>query len=172
MDFASTPGSALIPAWLALEFGARANVQNPPDMYSPDPVDAFVEGREETWDPINWDAAIYTSPATAYRVHVVASTNGNQGRVDGVNSYLAADAAASDVTISVASTGALWRTGAVSFDIECSGERMTVTNISGGSSPQTFTVTRAVNGVSKALPSMTGSIPTKVHLWRPGVYAL
>jgi hypothetical protein len=38
----------------------------------------------------------------------------------------------------------------VPFDVIMSGERITVTAISGSSSPQTFTITRAVNGVSKA----------------------
>lgn len=36
------------------------------------------------------------------------------------------------------------------FDIRVGGEVMTVTSISDGSSPQTFTVTRAVNGITKA----------------------
>jgi len=49
---------------------------------------------------------------------------------------------------------------------------MTVTNIAGGSSPQTFTVTRAVNGITKAQPATVGGIATKVSLWKPGVYAL
>jgi hypothetical protein len=170
INFASTGGRTLIPSWLALPFGARANVLNPPDLYTPDAVDAFIEGREERWDPINWDVGIFTTPAAPYEVHVVAAT-GNRGRVDG-NSTLAADATAGATTISVSSPGALWRTGAVSFDLEVAGERMTVTNIAGGSSPQTFTVTRAINGVAKAQPAVVGSVATRVRLWKPGVYAL
>jgi hypothetical protein len=53
----------------------------------------------------------------------------------------------------------------VNFDITVGGERMTVTNIAGGSSPQTFTVTRSVNGVSK-----THLVNTPVRLFQPGVY--
>jgi hypothetical protein len=46
----------------------------------------------------------------------------------------------------------LWTTSAgdFPFDVVVSGERMTVTNITGASSPQTFTITRSVNGVVKA----------------------
>lgn len=167
INFASAGGRTLIPDWMALSFGPRINVNNPPDMYSPDPVDAFVEGREEKWDPVNWDAAIFTTPARPYDIHVVGDTTDNRGRVDAANSTVSVDATAGATTISVASTGALWRTGAVNFDIGVGGERMTVTDISGGSSPQTFTVTRSVNGVSKA--QTAGSA---VRLWRSGVYAL
>jgi hypothetical protein len=53
------------------------------------------------------------------------------------------------------------------MDIEVGGERMTVTAISGSSSPQTFTVARGVNGVVKSHSSAAA-----VELWRPGVWAL
>jgi hypothetical protein len=52
------------------------------------------------------------------------------------------------------------------FDVMCAGERMTVTDVSGTSSPQTFTVTRAVNGVSKTLP-----VGQPVTLFDQTVYA-
>ena len=44
---------------------------------------------------------------------------------------------------------------------------MTVSNITGGSSPQTFTVTRSVNGVVK---SQTPG--TDVRLWQPSYVSL
>ena len=47
------------------------------------------------------------------------------------------------------------------------GERVTVTNITGASSPQTFTVTRSVNGVVKAHTS-----GTDVRLWDTPRWAL
>ena len=49
----------------------------------------------------------------------------------------------------------LWTTSAgdFPFDINIGGEQITVTNITGASSPQTFTVTRSVNGVVKAQSS-------------------
>ena len=62
------------------------------------------------------------------------------------------------------STGPVWTTNAghVPFDINIGGERMTVTAISGATSPQTFTVTRAVNGVEKH-----HSAGASVRLWQP-----
>ena len=46
----------------------------------------------------------------------------------------------------------LWSTagGDVPFGIGVNGEQMTVTAVSGSSSPQDFTVTRSVNGVTLA----------------------
>jgi hypothetical protein len=170
LNFARQPG--LIDTWTSLSQGARITVANPLPQMPPDGLDLIVEGYSERWDPYLWTASMNCSPASAYRVNVVASTDGNLGRVDAANSYLSADATAGATTISVASPGALWRTGTVNFDIAVGGERMTVTNISGGSSPQTFTVTRAVNGIAKAQPATVGGFPTKVGLWKPGVYAL
>jgi hypothetical protein len=77
-----------------------------------------------------------------------------------------------ETTIKVAtttSTSPLWTTAAgdFPFDINVGGERMTVTNITGGSSPQTFTVTRSVNGVVKAQTS-----GTDVRLFQPAILSL
>lgn len=79
--------------------------------------------------------------------------------------------------VSVASTNTLlplWTTaaGAFPFDIAVSpqgsgGERMTVVTISGGASPQSFTVARGVNGVATTLPA-----GRDVRLWQPSVVSL
>jgi hypothetical protein len=53
------------------------------------------------------------------------------------------------------------------FDVRIGGEVLTVTRVAGGTSPQTFTVTRSVNGVVKAQP--TG---TNVELAHPSYFAL
>ena len=44
---------------------------------------------------------------------------------------------------------------------------MTVTNITGSSSPQTFTVIRSVNGVAKAQTA-----GTDVRLWQPMILSM
>lgn len=57
-----------------------------------------------------------------------------------------------DTTLNVATTlGPIWTTTPAEFpfDVVCGGERMTVTTITGTTSPQTFTVIRSVNGVVK-----------------------
>jgi hypothetical protein len=67
------------------------------------------------------------------------------------------------------SSSPLWTTGAADFpfDITVGGERMTVTSISGSSSPQTFTVARAVNAVAKAQ-----TVGTDVRLFQPMILSL
>ncbi|MGE5827714.1 MAG: hypothetical protein ACM30G_05030 [Micromonosporaceae bacterium] len=156
----------LIDPWTALPFGARMTAANPPDGVAPDTIDAFIEGYAERFDPYSWRAAVTTTPATINEVYQVEGS-GNRGRVDAGASTLAADVSDVATSLSVASTGAIWVQGAVSFDIFVAGERMTVTNISGASSPQTFTVTRSVNGVVK-----TQNTGAAVRLWRPGAVAL
>jgi len=74
-------------------------------------------------------------------------------------SQLAAGIDADDLTLSVAVTaGPLWTTDTneMPIVIDVGGEHMTVTAISGASSPQTFTISaRSVNGVTKAHASGT-----------------
>lgn len=77
-------------------------------------------------------------------------------RADTDGSELAAGIDADDTSLSATVTdGPLWVTSATfpqefPFTVRVGGEDMTVTAISGTSSPQTFTVTRSANGVVKA----------------------
>ena len=97
--------------------------------------------------------------------------------LDGVNSWLdpgtastlSSSATSGATSISVATTGFLWSTSGSDYPegIMVAGEEMTVTAVSGASSPQTFTVTRSVNGVVKAQAS-----GAQVDLKRPGVIGL
>lgn len=73
-------------------------------------------------------------------------------------------------SLSVATTlGPLWTTTPAQMPIHLNvdGEKVTATAISGATSPQTFTVTRAVNGVQKA-----HSVGASVSLWDPARRAL
>lgn len=75
------------------------------------------------------------------------------GRLDTDGSELDAGVTSVATSLSVDVTaGPLWTTdaGHVPFDIRIGGEVMTVTAVAGATSPQTFTVTRSVNGVVKA----------------------
>lgn len=76
----------------------------------------------------------------------------------------------SATSLSVATTsGPLWTTdaGEFPFDLMVGGERMTVTAITGTTSPQTFAVTRSVNGIVKDHPAGTA-----VELFAPAYRAL
>jgi hypothetical protein len=108
-------------------------------------------------------------PASPYDVIILDDLV--YGRLDTDGSTLAAGVSSGATALSVATAGSfpLWTTdsGDFPFDIAIAGERVTVTNITGSSSPQSFTVTRSVNGVSKAQSS-----GADVRLWTPPVPAL
>jgi hypothetical protein len=76
-----------------------------------------------------------------------------------IQTQMSATAAAGVTSISVKTlSGPLLVTTATDptqfpFDALISGERVTVTAVTGTTSPQTATVTRGVNGVSKSLPA-------------------
>jgi hypothetical protein len=82
---------------------------------------------------------------------------------------LASAQSAGDTSLpfSISDSRETWSTADVPYDVEISGERITVTAMSAvsGSGPysQTATVTRAVNGISKELPSLSD-----VRLWDAG----
>jgi hypothetical protein len=108
-----------------------------------------VVGYEERIGPYTHDI---TFQCVSNELNVVfqMASGSNYGRLDAEGSTLSAGVSSSATSLSVASTGTLWSTSSAPFDIRVAGERMTVTAISGTSSPQTFTVTRSVNGVVKA----------------------
>lgn len=112
-------------------------------------IRAIVTGEEQLLGPgrkVTWDC----QPASPYDVAVY-----DTARADTDGSQLAAGVSATAVTLSVSATGTsgvLWTTDPADwpFDIAVGGERMTVTHVTGTSSPQSMTVTRSVNGVSKS----------------------
>lgn len=166
---------SLILSWLATDIGDRFQITNVPDTLSPDTVDLVLEGYSEHIDTERWTASANTSPNGPWNVWILQSSTGNQGRLDSNASSLSTNASSGATSLSVATTTGfpLWVTGSVSFDINIAGEQIGVTNISGSSSPQTFTVTRSKNGVVKAQTALDASgNPTKVSLWNPSVLAL
>lgn len=108
---------------------------------------------------LGYEGAVYATSASVGDAHY--DTNGSQLTVFHGNA---------SPTLNVADTGGtLWTTDAAAFpfDIMVGGERMTVTNITGATSPQVFTVTRSVNGVVKGHEG-----GTDVRLADPAYYSL
>lgn len=173
-------GSAvgLIQPWEDMAFGQRVTIVNPPSQIAVagDLVDVIVEGKSERVDQFTWSAKLNTSPARPYIVLML--NDPTLGRISNASTLLAAinttDTSLSVATTDTAKTSSLWTTSAAElpFDIEINGERMTVASISGSSSPQTFTVTRSVNGVVKSHLAHTATAPVVVTLWRPPVLSL
>jgi len=160
-------GPAVVADWLAVDLGDRFEATNL--MRQVDPAtDQLLEGYEETLSFFHWKAALNGSPAGPWEVGV--RNDFARGKRDTAGSELVTGIDDNDTSLSVATTlGPVWSAVDADdgFDIAIGGERMTVTDISGAASPQTFTVTRSVNGVVKA--HLAGA---DVRLWRPTVRSL
>lgn len=102
---------------------------------------ADLDGEDAVWvDDIRFTLATYADQELA------------TDRADTAGSELAAAVTAAATTLSVATTtGPVWTTDAADLpiDLRVGGEVVTVTAITGASSPQTMTVTRSVNAISK-----------------------
>lgn len=149
--------------------GYRATIVNPASKavdLPPDPIDLIVEGWTETTTVSTWEFAGNCSSYEPFRVGV-ADTD----RADSGSSTLGLGVTAAAASLSVATTdpGDLWTTTAADwpFLIVVGPEVMQVNSVTGGSSPQTFAVTRAINGVAIA---HTAGEP--VHVYHPILAAL
>lgn len=143
---------------LNVDVGDRIVITNPPTWLAPDDITLMVQGYSETLDQFLHTITFNCSPESPYHVGTW-----DTDRYDTGESRLSGDVAAGATSISVKTIkGPLWTTAAgdLPFDLYVRGERMTVTAISGSSSPQTFTVTRDVNGINLAHPN-----DTPVRLW-------
>ncbi|MFE6931744.1 hypothetical protein ACFVDT_06905 [Streptomyces sp. NPDC057699] len=141
----------LIPQITALDVGDVVRVTGLPAFLPPGPLDLLVDGvYPELLTGLTWDATFACSPAGPWQVGVRGDSA--RGRRDSAASKLAAAATATATTLSVATaSGPLWTTAASDMPISMTvgGETVTVTAISGTTSPQTFTVVRSQNGVVK-----------------------
>lgn len=144
----------LIPEVLAIREGDVIQITSGPAFLEPGPFNLMVQGFEETIKERSWEITFNCSPADPWTVGVVGDTI--LGRPDTDASELASGVSSSATSFSVAVTaGPLWITSAVfpthfPLDAMVGGERVSVSAISGGASPQTFTVTRSVNGIVKS----------------------
>ena len=150
---------------LSLDVGDYVQLTNMPGVILPDPVKQLSWGLKESLGGYHHQLELNGVPESRYEVLILDDPV--YGRVDTDGSSLAAAVSSTATTLSVATTGPsgiVWTqaAGDFPFDIAVGGERMTVTAVSGASSPQTFTVTRSVNGVVKAQSS-----GADVRLWFP-----
>lgn len=151
-------------------FGDRLTIDTLPDFLPPAEVDQLVQGWSEVLDQRTWTLVLVTAPAAPYAIGLWSgSPDEYAGRWDVEDSTLSSGATSSATSLSVASPTTLWTTtgGDFPFDLNIAGVRITVTAISGASSPQTFTVTRSVDGFDLALTAST-----KVSLWRPSRWGM
>lgn len=150
--------------------GRIVTVDGLPEWLDPSTLVQMIRGYREVLSNSDrergWRIVWNTSPGSLYTTGIYDAA---VSRYDSASSSLTADIDDNDTSVSVTTTDPsdLWVTGAVDFDIKVNGEVMGVANISGATSPQTFTVVRAVNGISKS-----HSAGARVSLAVPSTYAL
>jgi len=153
----------------ALDIGQVITLTGMPAWMPPDDSRQLIEGTTEILTAKSWYITHNCAPASPY--DILIWDDATYGRWDSDASTLhdaTLTSGATSMQVDTAGTSPLWTTSAgdFPFDITMAGERITVTNITGSSSPQTFTITRAVNGVAKA--HVAGET---VSLFRPFYWA-
>jgi hypothetical protein len=153
-----------------MDIGDRLAVSSTPTWLPPDGISQLVQGQTEILAGVAFTETWACAPEVPYRVGILEDPVLGHADTDG--STLHAGVNATAPAIQVDTTNAASPLGTTNgadfpFDIAVGGERMTVTNITGASSPQTFTVTRSVNGVTK-----TQTAGTDVRLWQPMIMSL
>lgn len=142
-----------------MQRGDLIRLTNIPEGMPPDDLDLIVLGWSESIDRSTWHITLNCAPGEPWSLgHIADSSAANDGptdrvRADTLGSTLWGDISSSATLMSVTTTsGPVWTTDAddLPFDITMGGETLRVTAISGAISPQTFTVTRSINGVEKA----------------------
>lgn len=149
VNLAANPG--LIGAVAAVDIGDLIVITNPPPWLPPGDIRLMVRGYRETLGTYEWTVTFNCGPAGPWTVGVVGDDV--LGRVDTGGSVLAAAVDADDTALSVSTVaGRLWTTDPDHYPLTLrvgGGEVVTATACTGTSSPQTMTVTRAVNGISR-----------------------
>ena len=139
----------------AVDVGAFVDIASPPAWLPPGDIKQIVSGVTERLGGYTYELAWNCAPELPYEVAAVATgSSASDTRADTDASALYAPVTTTATSLQVMTLAAnanypLWTTAAADFpfDIAINGERITVTNITGTTSPQTFTVTRSVNGV-------------------------
>jgi hypothetical protein len=164
-----TPTLAVTRAALDTDVGDVVQVNNPATFYAPFSAMQRVEGITEVLAPYSYDVVYNTSPGSLWRGVAVYDDPTGRTRYDTDSSTLAASATSTATTVSVATTSdsLVWTTAPADlpFQVIIAGEVMTVTAVSGTTSPQTLTVTRSVNGVVKAQAA-----GASVNVYTPSYY--
>lgn len=162
-----TSDAALTAAAQALDVGDKVTVTNPPAWLPPDDISQLVQGVTEVLGRFEWLIDANCSPASPYDVGVYdASTGVTESRYESLDCVTSEALDTTETLVDVTSSTP-WSAADQPFDLYIGGERMTLTAVSGVTSPQTLTVTRSVNSVVK-----THAIGTEVRLFKQAFYAL
>jgi hypothetical protein len=148
-----TASYALTADALSILPGDRVVITGPPVWLPAGDISQIVQGWTEWFDQFEHVISFNGSPESPWRIAVLDSAS--LGRADTEGSSLTGPITDVDTSMTVAtSSGPVWVDSAAyasefPFNVTVGGEVMSVTAITGTTSPQTFTVTRSVNGVVK-----------------------
>jgi hypothetical protein len=152
-----TGNATLTAQVMALDLGDTLVLADLPSWMTPDDVPELVQGYTETLSKFLWDVTYNCTPAGPYRSVTLLGSSGYPPRLDATTHTIGGTmtTTATSVTFVTAAGSARWVDSATyaadfPFDVVIAGEVMTVTAMTGTSSPQTATLTRSVNGVVKA----------------------
>ncbi len=161
----------LTAAVLLAKPGDRYLIFNTPAWLPPGDVASIMNSYNEWFDQFEHVITFNGAPASPYQVAYL--DDADLGRADTEGSYLVNAVGASDTSLTVAtSTGEVWIDSATypsefPFFVMMGGEKINVTAITGTTSPQTFTVDRGVNAITKS--QVAGE---DIRLFQPMIIAL
>ena len=137
----------LIDDWVDVDMGDMLHVDNLPPQHPIGGLDQIIQSWVDHLTPTSWVVAANTTPAAPWRVGTW-----EHSRWAPRSSGLHASVGSTDSTLFVDTPGVLWTTDPTHFpfDILLGPEQITVSGITGASNPQTFTVTRNVNGFARS----------------------
>jgi hypothetical protein len=162
--------AALTQGLLNLDLGSRLVIVNPPAWLPPEQIDQLVLGSTETMHQFGYRLDLNCLPASVWDLAIADEVQSVTSTRYGTKSTIgSASSGATALTVTTAAPWPVWATsGIFPFDIMLStGERVRVNSITGGASPQTFSVTRSINGIVKAIPALT-----TFTLFSPAFYAI
>ncbi|GHI91269.1 hypothetical protein [Streptomyces olivaceus] len=148
---------AMIDEILRIDVGDKIRLTNLPADHGPDDVEVLVAGYTEEAGADAWTITFNCTPAEPWTTGIAGSAT--FGRADTGGCRLTSGVTASATSVPVTTTGARrWADSATypgdfPFEVRTGGEVMRVTACTGTGTAQTFTVVRAVNGVSKSHPA-------------------
>lgn len=141
VDLAANP--EMLGDWLGAVPGLTRIVRTGLPGKAPDgDIDEMLDGYAWTIQRRAWGVTYGGTNAETFRVGVTNHATLAKTQASGSTLTSGINAAATSLSVTIAAGHPLWKTGSVSGQIIINGDILNVTNISGGSSPQTFTVTR------------------------------
>jgi hypothetical protein len=163
---------ALQTSLLDVEVGEVLTVTNPPEWLPPGTIREIVQGATETLSNFGYQIGYACTPAAVYDIPVLATTTATDGdRLCSGFSTLTAPIgvpsavfAVESIQVSTTAGAPAWDTVAAGYSVFVGGEEMAVLSVTGTSSPQTFSVSRAVNGVMTAHPAGAAFDVTPTYL--------